>query len=842
MASAHSLLTLLAEGGNTGFWTYSGHTKTFFADAATCKLLGCGLAPVSNLQNLLAGVDSNERAELRSEIQQALVRRSGFYREFRLQGSRDGNRLSMRGRWSASSDAAEGEFICLVERVLSAYAQESALWKERIRSVLAQSPVTLFEQDAQLRYEWALAPRIGLQPEAFVGQRASDLLEPESARLLEGAKQAVLDSGQALRQLFHIRPKGRAGGSFDVYMAPRHGPDGQVNGVISVSIDVTELERTRQALVDSEARYRLLSEASFDGVGLAKDGIVVDANEQIARILGVPREELIGKPVIRNMLPTDTARALQAFERGGDSHNEYEYLRPDGSRVVVEVRSKDLEHGGEMLRISALRDMTQKQQQEQSLHNLQMRFAHMMQSNVVGIFIAGPDGEIFEANDYFLNLLGLSRQALEAGQLNWKTLTAPETMDVTVHSVQQMKQHGGSLPYEKEYLHADGHRVPALVALSQLSAEPVRGIVIVVDISDLKATQGELLIRNAQLLERSQTAERAEAAKALFLSSVSHELRTPLHTMLGHVRLMRKKASGEELQQLQVVEHSSTHLLRLIEDLLEYNHSSTSPERLEPELVVLDGFLESLGLIGEATTAHSDNQFFIQLGDDLPAALVVDEGRLTQVLRILMDNACKYTRTGVVIFSLSQEGERRHVDGTERCSLRFSVEDNGRGIDAADVEQIFEPLKRGSNAADTHGQGLGLAIAAQWIARMGSRIAVQTLRGIGSEFSFVLDLEVSFDALPLKRELSHSAPLAPPSSRDALSLQPLAEGDLLTLGELIHMGRLGRLRDWAVALESRCPQHREAVLLVRELAGNADLDALEALHGRWAAMGESHAG
>jgi len=221
---------------------------------------------------------------------------------------------------------------------------------------------------------------------------------------------------------------------------------------------------------------------------------------------------------------------------------------------------------------------------------------------------------------------------------------------------------------------------------------------------------------------------------------------------------------------------------------------------------------------------------------------VVDEGRLTQVLRILIDNACKYTRNGVVIFSLSQEGERRHVDGTERCSLRFSVEDNGRGMDAADVGQIFEPLKRGSNAADTHGQGLGLAIAAQWIARMGSRIGVHTLRGIGSEFSFVLDLEVSFEAVPLARGLLHSPPLAPQCPIATLTLQPLPEVDLRALGELIRMGRLGRVRDWAIALESRCPQHREAVLLVGELAGNADLDALEALHGRWAAMGESHAG
>ena len=586
MSSALALLNLLAEGGHTGFWSYSDNTKTFFADAAACQLLGCSASPVSSLTDLLAAVDASARVELQHEVQQAITRRSSFYREFRLAGRR--NRLSMRGRWSARADSAEGAFICVVERVLS---------------------------------------------------------------------------------------------------------------------------------------------------------------------LGAPER----------------------------TH---------------------------------------------------LRFSLMMASNVVGIFIAGPDGEIFEANDYFLNMLGLERQALEAGQLNWQTLTAPHTMDLTLRSVQQMTLRGGSLPYEKEYLHADGRRIPALVALSQLSAEPVRGIVIVLDISDLKSTQSELLIRNAQLLERSQAAERAEAAKTLFLSSVSHELRTPLHTMLGHVSLMRKNASGEELQQLCVVERSSMHLLRLIEDLLEYSHSTIAPEQLEPELVVLEGYLHSLRLIGDAATANTDNQFFIQLGAALPTAMVVDEGRLTQVLRILMDNACKYTRAGVVIFSLSLEGPQ-----AQRSKLRFSVEDNGRGMDSADVDHVFEPLKRGSNTADIHGLGLGLAIAAQWITRMGSRIAVQSTRGIGSNFSFVLDLELSFEAVTHSRPLQHLPAFSPNIPRAAMALQPLPEQDLHNLGELIRMGRLGRLQDWAKALEKRCPQNQEAATLVGELAGNADLDALEALHGRWVALG-----
>jgi signal transduction histidine kinase len=303
--------------------------------------------------------------------------------------------------------------------------------------------------------------------------------------------------------------------------------------------------------------------------------------------------------------------------------------------------------------------------------------------------------------------------------------------------------------------------------------------------------------------------------------------------MLGHVRLLRKQASGEDLRQLSVVERSSSHLLRLIEDLLEYNHETLAPERLEPEWVTMEGFLASLQLIGSVVTADSGNQFIMQMSDELPATMLVDEVRLTQVLRILIDNACKFTRAGEVIFSLSCEEGEQGADDLARCRLRFSVKDNGRGIDAADVGYIFEPLYRGKIAADLPGLGLGLAIAVRWVERMGSTIVVESRRGLGSHFSFVLDLDASFDAVSPAREPQRKGDYVAQNPQDALRFFPLAQEEHHALGELIHMGRLGRLRDWAQNLAMRYPQHREVVAVIVELAANADLDGLELLQARW---------
>jgi PAS domain S-box-containing protein len=221
--------------------------------------------------------------------------------------------------------------------------------------------------------------------------------------------------------------------------------------------------------------------------------------------------------------------------------------------------------------------VTEKKQKALELQYMQTRFERMVDSNMVGVYVADLSGSIKEANGYFLKLIGRSRSDLDSGLLSWMDLTPQDSMQVSLNGRAELLRTGVCTPYEKKYVKADGTLVDVLVALAHLPAAGYQILAIVVDISALKAAQARLNEVNAQLLERTRQAEGAEAAKTLFLSSVTHELRTPLHTMLGHVQLMRKEASGDLLQQLSVVERSSVHLLRLIEDLLEYNHSTIRP-------------------------------------------------------------------------------------------------------------------------------------------------------------------------------------------------------------------------------------------------------------------------
>jgi PAS domain S-box-containing protein len=949
-------LELLEEGGNTGLWTYTPAAASVWANPAACRLMGrdtgAGTGLDMGLDDWLLALPTAERPDLQAALEQASASQTGFARTVRLQAVGDDNaQLSLRGRWRPCAGATPGELVCVVERAATGLspAERQRLEcdskrLERFASALRASPVSLFEQDTDLRYRWTFSPRLGSKAPALVGQRAAKTMAPESASTLDQAKRAVIQSGQAARAHFHLSYLDGTHFSVDAYMAPTHGPDGAVSGVVSVSLDmaemaqrevqllaafeqapicivlsrfpdgtivnvnahfeqlfgytreeaigssplalqlwhpissgkrfvellqtdghvrnriteyrhkdghvgrllisaekvdvegatlllgmlmdISELEDTRNRLAFSEARYQLLAEGSSEGVALSKDGVLVETNAQMARILGVSNAQAIGTLVDSGLLPAAPT---------GPSVAQHCYVRPDGSVLNLEISSRALVQGTQVLQMATLRDITQTMEKERSLQHLRASIDHLMDSNMVGMMVVEVDGAILDANAYILNLLGRSPAELEAGALNWIDMTPVEYMSNSerLRMHEQVLRTGHCPAFERPLLKADGTVVHMLMAVTLQPDSVHRALIIALDITEQRSAQAELLRVNAQLQKRTAQAERAEAAKTLFLSSVSHELRTPLHTILGYVRLLRKAAKApKEQEELAIVERRGAHLLRLIDDLLEFNHTLLAPENLSMEFIAMEGFVGSLEAMFSAMAENSGHGFELRRVGLLPAGIVQDEGRLVQVLRILVDNACKYSTEGRITLTLDCT---RAPEAAGLCRLQFAVQDSGRGIADADKAHIFEPLRRGSNADDQ--PGLGLAIAAQWIQRMGSSIAVQSQLGAGSCFGFALPVQARFEGVPRWPEPGSAqtalAQVAGPAGPSALP--PLPTAELAMLGQLIGMGRMGRIASWARELATRQPELQAFADQIANLAANAKVDALERLYQRWVA-------
>jgi signal transduction histidine kinase/CheY-like chemotaxis protein len=277
-----------------------------------------------------------------------------------------------------------------------------------------------------------------------------------------------------------------------------------------------------------------------------------------------------------------------------------------------------------------------------------------------------------------------------------------------------------------------------------------------------------------ELVAAKDAAERANRAKSQFLASMSHEIRTPLNAVIGFANLVLDEITDPvHREHLTQVSKSASHLLNLINDILDLSKIESGAIELEnepfsPHLViqeVLNGFaLEARG---------KGLELLADLDEDVPEWLRGDAGRIRQILLNLVGNAVKFTRAGHIRIT-AKPGQNRD----RRRELILRVADTGIGIPPAKRDMIFNTFTQAdsSHTREYGGTGLGLSIAKRLIERMGGDISVDSDPGLGSTFTFNLWL----DQYRPPAGTGESAGVKPPDSRTrpaAASLNVLVAED-----------------------------------------------------------------
>lgn len=491
-------------------------------------------------------------------------------------------------------------------------------------------------------------------------------------------------------------------------------PQGTVLYYDGSLVDITEQQRSEEALRASETRYRALVESNPDGVVIHQDGRCVFVNPSGTRLLGAQKpEELLGKPVLDLVHPDYRDIARERIQRSLAEWQpapplEEKLLRLDGTVIEAEVTAVPIMYEGRPAMQVVFRDISERKRMEEELKASEERYRDLFENASDGIYILDRTGRILSCNRKTEEITGYKIEEIR-GQL-YTLLVPPGPERKKARRAFLKNMHGEPDKTELTIMRKDGRPV-----ILELSTRPIWQNGQIVGIQGI----------GRDITERKEL----EKLKSEFISTVSHELRTPLTSIKGYVDLVLAEDVGpltpEQREFLTIVSQNTTRLTELINDLLEIERLESG--RVEFEFTELD-LAEVLQNVAQSLKVNAE-QKDLEFVTEITSGLKVrgDRERLAQVFLNLLSNAIKYTPAGTVELKAYREND----------TVVVAVHDTGIGLSESDMQKLFQKFFRSDNpyVRKAGGTGLGLSIAKAIVERHNGTITVTSQLGQGSTFT-----------------------------------------------------------------------------------------------------------
>jgi PAS domain S-box-containing protein len=651
------------------------------------------------------------------------------------------------------------------------------------RQALKDSPISVWNQDRELHYIWAHKAIPGLSQDEILGTTDAEAFGMATAARLGEVKREVLRTGQGRRVELEI-PNGGKPVHLDVIVNPVRDSAGEVTGITGTTTDITELRRTEQELRDAGHRFQALAQSVNDAiVGADEDGTIRFWNDRARELFGYEREEAIGQELTLLMPAryqeahrTGFARTLRTGESQVIGHTvELDGRRKDGSEFPLELSLGESRHAGKRSFTGVIRDTTERQRSGRYLA-AQYAVAHVLVESPsvelaaerllagiaqsmgwqVGALWTLDSGDAlrcqatwhesdvdvaqFDAMTRALTFkrgTGLPGRVWARGEPVW---IRDATLEPNFPRAPAARQNGLRGAIGVPLITAGGF-IGALEFFSPEIKEPDRELIEMM--STIGAQVGQFIQRKraeaaltataAELRARATELERSNAELEQFASVASHDLSEPLRTVSGFVKLLSKRYGGrlddDADEFIGYAVDGVDRMQGLIDDLLAFSlvgHGDRELTQVNTHAVA-ERVLEAL------SPQIAESGGTVEIGE-LPA-VPGDEHEIAQLLQNLISNALKFRGTDPPIVRVSAEPEEASTGPTR---WRFSVADNGIGIEARHAERIFKMFQRLHTREEYAGTGIGLAICKKIVEHLDGEISVHPRAGGGSVFEFTV--------------------------------------------------------------------------------------------------------
>jgi len=369
---------------------------------------------------------------------------------------------------------------------------------------------------------------------------------------------------------------------------------------------------------------------------------------------------------------------------------------------------------------------------QREIEQREAKIRHLVDANIIGIVIWNVEGQILDANNEFLRIVGYDQHDLLSGRVSWADMTPPEWRDRNALALSELKNKRAAQPFEKEYIRKDGSRIPVLVGIASLEGTEGQGIAFVLDLTERKRAETEA--RESERRFRNMQMELAHANRLATLgqlaASITHEVKQPitaalLNTQTAQRFLSRQQPDVERAKK--AIDRAVLNGMR-VSEVVDRTHALVRKEPVRKDRLEINEAISGVIGLTRGEALKNDVQVRTQLAESLP----VIQGNRVQIQQVMLNLIVN----AVEAMSQMSDDRRELLISTQAeadCVL-VAVRDSGPGLSEGDIERAFEAFY----TTKSSGLGMGLSICRSIVEDHGGRLWATANVPKGAAFQFTV--------------------------------------------------------------------------------------------------------